>query len=215
MIKLNVRANFPQVMRELDRLPLEIGNKVLVRSLNGTVAKAKPEMAKQISREFMVTSAQAKDNLSIRNAKAKDGVYRFDAELMASNGGRGRSMNLINFVEKVVSLAQQRKRVRGGEGGTYRLRGREVTKVLQLRFKIKRSGGMKVIPGGFIANDGRTMFIRVGKKRLPIEALSTIAMGQMFNTRRINEVVVQSMLDNFVAQFNREKRTVLGGWGKR
>lgn len=52
-----------------------------------------------------------------------------------------------------------------------------------MTFKIKRNGPRKLIPGAFLINDGKTVMIRVGKQRLPIKALQTINVAQMFNTR--------------------------------
>lgn len=207
-MQISIRDNFPQVVAEMDRLGQAVGEKVLARALNASVDQGKTRMAQQISREFRISSTEVKSRLSVTRAKTKGG-YRFEASLEASNRGKGRSMNLIAFVEKVVTLAQARKRVRAGEGQATR-----GNRALQLRFQIKREGGKKVIPGAFIANKGRTVFIREGKSRLPIKALNTIDVAQMFNTQRINKVVVEVMLSRFEAQFQRELRAVVGGFAK-
>jgi site-specific recombinase XerC len=61
---------------------------------------------------------------------------------------------------------------------------------------------------------GRTVFIRVGDERKPIAAVNTIGVAAMFNTRRINSVVRQVMLQKFQANFDRELRVVLQGWAR-
>ena len=124
-------------------------------------------------------------------------------------------MNIIAFVERSVTMAQARKRMRAGEGGTHTLKhGTKVRQALELRFQIKRGGGKKMIKGAFIGNKGRTVFIREGKERTPIRALSTIDVPQMFNAQRINAPVRKVMIERFPAAFKRELRSVLQGWVK-
>lgn len=213
-ITISIRHNFPQVQKALDKVSENVGNRALVRAMNTTVEQGKTQMAREISREFRVSVGTAKERLSVERARAKAGQFAFGAKLEATKRGKGRSMNLIAFVERMTSLAQARKRMKGGEGGSYSLRGREVRKALQLRFQIKRTGGKKVITGAFIGNKGRTVFIREGKDRLPIKALNTIDVPQMFNARKINDAVRAVMLQRFPANFQRELRAVLGGFAK-
>jgi hypothetical protein len=123
---------------------------------------------------------------------------------LESTQRRGRSLNLIRFVERSVSLAAARKRMAAGEGGTYRIGKAERRKQLELRFKIRKGGPSKVIPGAFIGNKGRTVFIRLGDERLPIKALQTIDIAQMFNAKRINERVVGKMRSEFPRIFEGE-----------
>ena len=75
--------------------------------------------------------------------------------------------------------------------------------------KIKRVGGKTLIRSAFIANKGRTVFKRTGPKRLPIEPVQTIGIPQMFNAKRITEVVLQLVEDDFPQQFDREARYYL------
>ena len=214
-IVLNLRTNFPEVMAKLSQVSDQIGNRAMVRALNNTITQGKAEMARDISKEFRISVGTAKDRLEVSRASSKGGVYKFEASLQATRKAKGRSMNVIAFVENFVTLAQARKRMKGGEGGKQTLRhGGVITKALQIRFQIKRSGGKKMIKGAFIGNKGRTIFIREGKSRFPIKAVSTIDIPQMFNTRRINEVVQQVMLDKFEANITRELRVVLGGFAK-
>jgi len=210
---IKVLHNFPAIAIKLGMLEDAMGNKVMARALNTTVQQAKPRMASQINKEFRISVGDAKDRLHVNKAMKKDGEFRMEASLSARNKAKGRSMNLIAFVEKVVTFAQARKRIKAGEGGLHTLRrGGQVQKALQLRFQIKRSGGKQMIKGTFIANQGRTVFIRKGKTRTPIEGVGTIDIPQMFNTKRINSVVRQTMLARFEANFNRELRAVTKGF---
>lgn len=215
MNSIHIRTNFPRVAAELEKLGEAIGNKAMVRAMNATLEQGKIQMARQISQEFRVSVAQVKYRLELRKASAKGGALRFEAVLSASNKAKGRSMNIIAFVERSVSLAEGRRRVKGGEGGSYTWgNGVTLKKAHELRFQIKRSGGQKLMPGAFIGNDGRTVFIRTGKDRLPIRAVNTIDVPQMFNARRINEVVRSVMLQKFDAYFTRELGAVTRGFLK-
>lgn len=205
MVAITVKTNFPDVQRQIDQLHAELRGPVLARSLNRSIEPAKPQMAREISREYRLTVGEARDALKINRATFTRGQLRLEASL-ESPTRRGRSLNLIHFVEKTVTMAAARKRMAAGEGGTYQLRGQTRAKELQLRFKIKRSGPWKIIPGAFIGNQGRTVFIREGKTRLPIKALQTIDLAQMFNSRHINDRVRKGVLDRFPAIFEREAK---------
>lgn len=217
-MKFSLRNNFPAIARRMEQLPDEIANRAMVRALNQTVEQGRTQMARTIAEEFRVTVGGAKRRLIIERASFR-GALRLRASLQANRAGGGRGMNLINFAEKSITLAAARKRVKAGEGGSYSLRnGAKVQKALQVQFQIKRSGGKKVIPGAFIATNKRTggtaVFIREGKGRYPIKTLTTIDIPQMFNTRRINEVVRKVMLDKFSNNFDRELRVILKGFVK-
>lgn len=202
MTTISIRNNFPEVAAKLNQLGMDIGNKAVVRALNTTIDQGKTQMARQISQEFRVSVGTAKGRLKVFKASARNGAFRFVAILEATKKAKGRSMNLIAFVNKgKVSKASAKRSGRTDLAG-------------QLQFQIKRGGGKKAIKGAFIGNAGRTVFIRTGKDRLPIKALNTIDIGQMFNTRRVNKVVRQVMLDKFPANFQRELRAVLGGFAK-
>lgn len=191
---ISIKTNFPEVARALDKLSGDIGNRAMVRAMNKTIDQGKTEMSRGISKEFRISVGAAKERLSVTRASAKKGNLRFEATLEATRRGKGRSMNLIAF--KTVDARRTKK------GMT------------QIKFQVKRGGGRKSITGAFIGNKGRTMFIRTGKSRLPIAAVNTIDVPQMFNTRRINDVVRQAMLTRFQANFDRELRVVLQGWVK-
>ena len=115
--------------------------------------------------------------------------------LEATRAGKGRSMNLIAFHTGGGRVLKSGKRQ-------------------QLRFKIRRDGGNKQITGAFIGNKGRTIFIRDGKSRLPIKAVNTIDVLQMFNTKRINLAVREALLASLESNFDRELRVVLGGYAQ-
>lgn len=204
-ISISIRNNFPQVIAAMNRYGAEVGDRAMVRALNASVSQGKPAMARQISNEFRVSIAQVKSRLLIERARSKGGSVRFQATLMATragglHGNDWRGMNLINFV-----VGARPKRSKKGV-------------VSQLRFQIKRTGGRKTIPGAFIATSRRTggtaVFVRQGKSRMPIETKTTIDIAQMFNTRRVNQVVRAEMIRRFAANFARELRAINKGFVK-
>lgn len=179
-MKINVDFDISRVVRWVDGLTNHHLDAAAARALNRVADQAKTRMIREISSEFMVSTSYVRERLVVRRASAAAGRFVLQAALEAKD--RKRSINLIAFAEKVVSLAQARKRRAAGEGKGGR--------ALELRFKIKRVGAKQVIKGAFIGNRGRTVFVREGSGRLPIKALQTINVPQMFNTKRLNERVV-------------------------
>lgn len=189
MAFLSISHNFPEVERQLAQLEADVGRAALASALNRAVDQARVQMQRGIAREFKVTVAYVRERLKVKRAFAA-GRLELKAELQASGGRKGRSANIIAFVEKSVTLSQARKRA---ADGTLRV----------LRVQVKR-GQTKPLPGAFIGNKGRTVFRRTGRKRLPIEPVQTVDVEQMFNTRRINSAVLGFLQANLPRIFERE-----------
>lgn len=198
---IRIKTDFGGAFAALDQLQSDIRERAAVSAVNKTLAKGKTRMAREISQEFNVTRTFVADRLNIAKAKFVGGKAVIAGALDGSNG-RKRSANLIAFVEKSTSLAQAKKRAKAGT-------------LDQLHFQIKRKGGRVTIPGAFIANQGRTVFVREGKARLPIKALSTIGVPQMFNTRRLNKVVANLMRDEFPRIFEHELKFYVDRFNRR
>lgn len=179
-MQITIKTNFPDVQRKLDALQRDIAQQATARALNRTVEQAKTAMSKEIRAEFVLPASTVNQSLRISRAKAKGGLFNLEAELSSISQPGKRALNLAHF--------QARKDIRG--------RG--------VKFKIKRSGPWKTIPGAFLINGGKTVMIRVGRKRLPIKALQTINVAQMFNTKRINAKVLQVINERFPTIFDRE-----------
>lgn len=167
MIRIDVRGA-DAVIQNLSRLQSGLRDKALSAALNKVGAKARTEMTRAITDEFAIKQADVRSRLSLSRANKGHLVVVLDPY---ASRRRGRSLNLIHFIERQISLAELRRRRRSGN--------------TQMQFQIKRGGGRKQITGAFVGNQGRTVFRRTGKARLPIEAVSTIDVPQMFNTRRI------------------------------
>lgn len=191
-MRLSITTNFPQVQRQLDGLQAEVGAKATARAVNATVAQARTEMVRQITREYELKANYVRPRLMVTKAKYFKGRLNIEAELYSEDKlGRERSINLINFTAKKAPAG--------------------------VSVKIRKAGGRKVVKGAFIGNKGRTVFERVSgsvmnsrsksKGKLHREAIKpkqTIHVPQMFNAKRINAAVVAAMLQKFPPIFQRE-----------
>lgn len=191
-MQLDIKTNFPQVQASLKALRADIAAKALTSAVNKTMDQARTQMVKEITSEYRVSSSYVRERLRIKRASAKGGALAIVAELIGGNGKK-RSANIIAFLERSVSLAQARKRSKDGT-------------LKELRFQVRKGGGKKIIKGAFIGNKGRTVFVRTGKTRLPIKAVSTIDVPAMFNQKRINAAVVAVMKARLPVIFEREAR---------
>lgn len=179
-MKLSITTNFPQVQKALERMQADIANRAVSSALNKTVAQARTSMSKEIRAEFNLSASEVRDSLRITRASASGGRFRLEATLSSISRPGKRSLNLAHFGARQVAKG--------------------------VSVKIKRKGPRKVIKGAFLINSGATVMIRSGKDRLPIEARQTIAVSQMFNTRRINTKVVDFVKAKFPEIFVNEAK---------
>ena len=191
-MQFSIKNNFPDVQRMLTDMQKDVANKAMASALNKTVAQAKTAMSREIRAEFNMSASKVGAALKVNNARASSGAFRLEASL-ESPRQRGRSLNLINFMERSTTLAQARKRSKAGT-------------LNQLFVQIKKGGGKKALGSAFIGNKGRTIFVRTGKARLPIKALQTIDVAGMFNTKRVNAKVLQMIEAKFPELFANETR---------
>jgi len=192
MIKVDVKIEDRNLNLRLKRLSDDIRDKATVMAINKTAPKARTEMTRAITSEFNIKATDVRQRLRI--SKARRGHLQAQLDPFAS--GRGRSMNLIRFMESKVTLAEGRRRKKAGTQN-------------MLRFKVKRHGQAKAITGAFIGNKGRTVFIREGEGRTPIKALSTVGVPSMFNTKRINARVIARIRKEFPIEMERAVRQAM------
>jgi len=194
-MQIDVRVNVREQRRALNQFGEDIRNRVVARALNEVAKQGRTQMTRAIANEFDMRQGEIRSGLTISRARATRGRLQFVVELRALQKSRGRGYNLIRFVENKVTLAEARRRAKAGT-------------LRQIGFKIKRRGGIRRIPGAFIARNPRTggtaVFMREGAGRLPVKALTTIDLAQMFNTRRINAKVVAFMRRRFAEILPRE-----------
>lgn len=191
MIKIDVRG-IDDVKRKLSAMPGEIRDKAVRPALNKVAEKAKSEIARAIPEEFAVKADEVRSAIDLRRAAGEN--LAAVIEVWGSSKKRGRSLNLIHFL---ASIAGQKTRGSGAKA-------REAKKLQQqLGFIIKRGGGLKGIKGAFLGNNGRTIFERVGKGRLPIRPVQVIGYAQMFNSRRINRRVLDKVRAELPVEIDR------------
>ena len=185
------------VEREMNRLQGRELDRAIIMALNKTGAKAQTQADRAIRDRFAISRDQVRRSFvfvrarqgSMRNAEA---VLR----IFGSPTKRGRSMNMVRFLERQVSLAEGRRRAKQGTRNA-------------LHFKILRRGGLKTIGGAFLGNKGRTVFRRTGMTRLPIEPVQVIGVSQMFNTRSVRERVITTLEREYLTEMRRAIDQVL------
>ena len=197
MISINVKSNIDQVIRDLQAKIPRVVEQAQVSALNKTADGAKTRMVRAISATYKIDQRTVRERLFIARASRKGGAT-FSASLIGSGK---RSMNVIHFLEKKVTLAEGKRRRKGGT-------------LTQLRFEIKRGKKVTIAGqfghGAFIGNDGRTVFERRGKSRLPIEPVQTINIPGMFNSRKNIGEVQAWINENFPRIFRHELAYYMG-----
>ena len=159
MIRMSVNADLNAVRGHLRKLERGMREQAIASALNRTAEMAKTAATRDITSVINLPSKYVKSRIEIARASARSGIL----EVTLSTPGK-RSANLIRFAEKKVTLAEGRRRAKAGTHGVY--------------VKVRKDGGWKLIKGAFIGNQGRTVFRRVGKSRLPIESLQAIDVPQ-------------------------------------
>jgi hypothetical protein len=183
MVTITMKDNFPDVERQLKQLHADVRLPATVRAVNATLNQGKTRMVRAITAAYNVTATVVRDGLRVRGASRKAGQFAIEGYL-ESPTKRGRSRNLIHFKAKQTAKGVQ--------------------------VQIKRGGPKTVIRGAFIANKdnkfGGVVLIRQGKARLPIVARQTIDTQQMFNARKVNDLVLRFVKDKFPEIFAREAK---------
>jgi hypothetical protein len=199
---LTIKVDTKQVERMLKGLSDAVKGTAIREAVNKAAAKGNTEMKRRISREFNLKVGEVGNQLDL--IKAGKGFTAVTATILALPKRKGRrARNVIEFIERKVTLAEARRRLKSG------------TRNL-LRYEIRR--GRKVtIPGSFIVTANRGTFVaqRQGKARFPIQSVQTIDVPQMFNTQRINREVVRRLQEEFLPQeIDRAIQYALKRYGK-
>jgi hypothetical protein len=183
-IKIDIDAK--DVIDTLSLFSETLREQVVQMAVNKTLDKARAEMKRQILAVYNLKSTEVGDALHVSKVSRK--LNKFTAELYPSTiGGKGRAMNVVHFLQ-----------------GTSRG---------DLVFKFKKLSGDKVIPGAFLGNKGRTVFRRVGDARLPIESVQVVDVPQMFNSRVINQAVLDKASKDLVIEADRALDYMLSKMG--
>jgi hypothetical protein len=191
---------FPEAIARLNQIQSALGDRVAIDTVNRLAAQAKTRMSELIREEYNISASLVRDRLRVRTAH-RSGTFEIQAALIGnpeSSGGK-RAMNVIHF----LSSADVKR------GGPRKLKSGQIK---QLQFKFKKGKGNTTIPGAFIGNSGRTVFIREDptNSRSKIRAVYTIGVPQMFSTKKNVRAVVSFVQDNFTRIFADRARYYLG-----
>jgi hypothetical protein len=207
MIGLTLQHDFADLNRQLDRIS-DAGKraKATAMAFNKVAAKANTTAGREIRRHYMVKVAHVSPRIKVHKASGKSDAVRVVIEPVL--GSRGRSQNVVRFLEKKVTLAEMKRRRKAGRlASVHYLRGRARVNPI-LHFQITK-GRSKRIDGAFIGNKGRTVFRRTGSRRLPIEPIHTIDVPDMFGSRRVTEAVIARIQQELPVEISRAIRLVL------
>lgn len=180
----------------LRKIGADIERKVVQPAINKVADKARAEINRAIPEEYAVKASEVRNAVSVR--KARSGELRAVISVFGSTRKRGRSMNMIHFLAAIQAAGAARK-TRGSRATKAELN----TIATQLGFRIRRDGGLKRIDGAFLGNNGRTIFRRTGKSRLPIAPLQVIGFSQMFSSRKISQRVIDKIVAEMPVEIDR------------
>jgi hypothetical protein len=169
-------------------------------------------MNRAIRGEFKIDAKSVRNSIEIGKARARsssglEAVLR----IFGSAKKKGRSLNVIHFMEKSITLAEAKRR---SKKGTLFGVGKGGRMQPVLGFKFKTTGGAKQVKGAFIGNKGRTVFVRTGDERLPIKPLQMIGVSQMFSTEKIKRRVFEKINRDIVEETERAVKMVMARYMK-
>ncbi|MBP9060619.1 MAG: phage tail protein [Rhodoferax sp.] len=151
-------------------------NKAVVTALNRAASRGQTEIRKGITERYAVKSSEVSGSMTTKKATLSKEPAAY-IHVFGNSRKFGRSLNVIRFMETSVTLAQAKKRMKLGT-------------LNKLHFKFIKGSGRKVIEGAFLGNRGRTIFRRTGDKRLPIEPVLMVGVGQMLMQRSVHKQVM-------------------------
>lgn len=199
-IDIDIRG-MTEVMQNLKRIGDDLGKgQATGAALNKVAAKAQAEINRAITQRYAIKSDQVRNSIFISPASAKSGNLQAEISIFGSPSKRGRSLNMIRFLAAYRALGRAIK-TRGARGSKKELKALGV----QLGFQVIRGGGLKQIPGAFVGNKGRTVFIRIPGKQMSsrggnltkhteaIVPVQVIGVSQMFGGSAIKGRILQKI----------------------
>lgn len=207
MIRLSLQTDFAELQRALGAVADPVARaKATAMALNKVGAKGRTTASREIRRHYAVKVADVNPKLQIVKASARGDLK---VVIQPFVGSRGRSQNVIRFLEKSISMVTARRRRKAGTLARARqLKGGGTRLYPILHFQIMR-GEAKRIHGAFIGNSGRTVFRRTGAARLPIEPVHTIDVADMFGARKVLVPVLERIEAELPVEVQRAIQQVL------
>ena len=169
----------------------------IAAAINKTTAKGQAELTRAINQRYNIKADDVRNSVTLRKANASQDHVQATIQIFGSAKKQGRSLNMIHFMERKVTMSQGRKR-------------RADSTLNQLRFNIIKGAGLKKIlgdstlkNGAFVGNQGRTIFQRTGRARLPIVPVQVIGVSQMFMFNPIHTRVINKIESEFNIELTR------------
>jgi hypothetical protein len=176
-LTLDVRHDLKAYKKGLSRMQRKDLPKAISAALNRVATTVKGTTVKSIAKQIGLKQKDVKPAISLFKAT------RF--ELEARITARGRPLNLIRFT--TPSETREKARRRGG------VRARE-------------RGKLKTFRGTFIGNAGRTVFRRVGKRRLPIVGVTGGSIPKTMTEAAVKEAIDDKFRQRWPVEFDRTFR---------
>lgn len=205
-IKIDLKG-IAEVQATLAKLSGKQIASAMAAAVNKTAAKGKAEITRAITERYNIKANDVRNSVFLRQASATQG-HQVEATInvFGSTNQKGRSLNMVHFVERKVTLGEARKRRKNGT-------------LNQLRFSIIKGAGLKTITGdaslkngAFIGNKGSTVFQRIGKSRLRIKPVQVVGVSQMFMFSKIRERVIKHINSEFKTELNRAIKGKIEGY---
>ena len=147
---------------------------IKLEGIDKVVAKMRPDIYKK---SLNKTLNDIGSKVKTQSTKAVRQRYNIKAKTVKDNMQVKRSRySDLSFALHIAS----------GRRNIINFGARQVKKGVNV--KVKKTSGVKLVKGAFIGNNGRTVFKRVKDKRLPIKAIKTLSIPQMFNKDIMQEV---------------------------
>lgn len=215
-IDIDVRG-VSDLVQNLNRIKDDLGKaQATGAAINKVAAKAQAEINRSITQRYAIKADQVRNSVVLSRASAKADRLEASISIFGSPSKRGRSMNMIRFLA-AYQAAGRAVKLRGYRGSKKELKALGV----QLGFQILRGGGLKQIPGAFVGNKGRTVFMRVPGKQMPgrsgrltkhseaIVPVQVIGVSQMFNSNVISGRVLRKIAADLPTEMARAVEMIL------
>ncbi|SMF88159.1 Prophage minor tail protein Z (GPZ) [Paenibacillus uliginis N3/975] len=180
---IDVKDNFKQVNRSLKQMDKAVRQAVL-SSINRATQRAKTETGRKVREKYVIKQKEVVQTIRIKKAASN--------KLQATLTSQGHSIPLIKF-----TVAPKRKLKKAPKA---------------LKAAVYRGGVKKPIPGAFIATAGTHLgvFMRAGRKRLPIGELRGPAVPSMVGNEEVREHVQQVYGEEMEKRLPHELDRMLG-----
>ena len=179
-MKLSIKHSLKGLSRRLDQQRKEMP-KVITTALNRTAGNAAVAVRRGISQATGIAVGKIKPRMALKKATRSRQIAILTAF--------AHTPNLVRFASAAAIGASLKRKGKG----------------LKAKAWAKRA---RVFPGTFVANRGRTVFVRRGKGRLPITNVYgpsiPRSMGSKRVLRHVQEIIVRRWRINFAHEFKRK-----------